>query len=259
MGGDPTIYARVDYLDDSAKLSDAEKAACRAVLKNLPVVFTFAPMNLLHYRVSFPPGSVQSVVVKYQQYPYEDTRGTGSYQLAYVLHPATLWDDFGPIQLSVTLPEGVRCATSVPLRRSDSPPAAAVPAAPTLHAAAAARPVAASAGPEAKYATFVATLNSRSEKSGELFVALDKSDWNDPSSRRPVSAPTSAAHVSEGANTPSEATGADARGAAGPASAGSERAGLYVASAAALLLCAGGLVLFVRRAHNARSTRSQLS
>jgi len=258
MGGDPTIYARVDYLDEGAKISDAEKAACRAVLKNLPVVFTFAPMNLLHYRVSFPPGSERSVVVKYQQYPYEDTRGTGSYQLAYVLHPATLWDDFGPIRLSVTLPEGVRCATSVPLHRSDNPQAAAVPPAVRLHAAAA-RPVAASAGPEAKYATYVATLNRRSEKSGELLVALDKSDWNDPSSRRPVSAPTSAAHVPEEAKAPSEATGAAARGPAGPASAGSGRAGLYVASAAALLLCAGGLVLFVRRAHNARPARSQLS
>ena len=106
-GHDPTIYARVDYLDPKAKISDAEKASCRAILKNLPVIFTFAPMNLLHYRVKFGAGSTNTVMVEYQQFAYADTRGPKSYQLAYVLHPASLWDDFGPINLEVIVPEGV--------------------------------------------------------------------------------------------------------------------------------------------------------
>ena len=76
---DPTIYARVDYLDENANLTEAERAACKSVLKNLPVVFTFAPMNLLHYRVSFPARKTLVVAVNYQQYAYRDTRLPASY------------------------------------------------------------------------------------------------------------------------------------------------------------------------------------
>ena len=54
---DPTVYARVDYLDPKAKISEVERASCREVLDHLPVTFTFAPMNLLHYRVTFPARS----------------------------------------------------------------------------------------------------------------------------------------------------------------------------------------------------------
>jgi len=188
--GDPTVYARVDYFDEKAKLSPAEKTACKTVLKNLPVVFTFAPMNLLHYQVSFPAGSTKSVVVKYKQYPYEDTRGTGSYQLAYVLHPATLWNDFGPIHLKVNVPEGVKCLASVPIGNSDRPQPAANAAAvqrgqagstaPVRQQTAAiqpARPVVLPGSANIKFTTYVTTLNKRAEKSGELFIALDKAGW----------------------------------------------------------------------------------
>ena len=71
------------------------------MLKNLPVVFTFAPMNLLYYRVEFPPKATRVVAVSYKQYCYLDTKAPQSYQLAYVLHPASLWDSFGPINLKV--------------------------------------------------------------------------------------------------------------------------------------------------------------
>lgn len=114
--GDPTIYARVDYFNEKAKISAEEKAACRAVLKNLPVVFTFAPMNLLHYQVKFPANSKQVLTVRYRQYAYVDTKDPKSYQLAYVVHPASLWDEFGPINLEVTAPEGVGVRASVPCR-----------------------------------------------------------------------------------------------------------------------------------------------
>ena len=182
--GDPTVYARVDYLDENAKLSDAEKASCRAVLKNLPVVFTFAPMNLLHYRVSFPPGSRRTVVVKYAQHPYEDTAGAGSYQLAYVLHPATLWDDFGPIHLKINVPEGVRCVASVPMRTPGEQQAAranqaAAPVQPTGQTLRTRLPTTAApaAAPPVKHRTYAATLVETTDKSGELFIALDMADW----------------------------------------------------------------------------------
>jgi hypothetical protein len=110
---DPTVYARVDYLDPRAQLSESERQSCLAILKNLPVVFTFAPMNILHYRVSFAPKSTQKLTVAYRQYAYSDTRSPSSYQLAYVVHPASFWKEFGPINLEVAVPEGVDFQASV--------------------------------------------------------------------------------------------------------------------------------------------------
>lgn len=109
---DPTIYARVAYLDPKANISESEKASCKAILKNLPVIFTFAPMNILHYRVKFPAKSTQTLTVNYSQYAYSDTRSPSSYQLAYVIHPASLWKEFGPINLEVAVPEGVHFRAS---------------------------------------------------------------------------------------------------------------------------------------------------
>jgi len=114
LGSDPTIYARVDYLDPQAKISESEKASCKTILKNLPVIFTFAPMNILYYQVKFPAKSTQTLTVSYSQYAYSDTRSPSSYQLAYVLHPASLWQDFGPINLEVAVPEGISFRASVP-------------------------------------------------------------------------------------------------------------------------------------------------
>ncbi|MHC4499986.1 MAG: hypothetical protein ACYS21_12830 [Planctomycetota bacterium] len=111
---DPTIYARVDYLDPKAKISESEKASCKAILKNLPVIFTYAPMNILHYRVSFPAKSTQTLTVSYGQYAYSDTHAPSSYQLAYVVHPASFWQDFGPINLEVAVPQGVPFRASLP-------------------------------------------------------------------------------------------------------------------------------------------------
>jgi len=110
---DPTIYARVAYLDPRANISESEKASCKAILKNLPVIFTFAPMNILHYNVKFPAKSTQKLTVSYSQYAYSDTRSPSSYQLAYVLHPASLWKEFGPINLEVAVPEGIGFRASV--------------------------------------------------------------------------------------------------------------------------------------------------
>ena len=64
------------------------------------------------------------MTVSYSQYAYADTRGSGSYQLAYVLHPATLWKEFGPIHVKVELPKGIACRPRLPLSRDQKETAA---------------------------------------------------------------------------------------------------------------------------------------
>jgi hypothetical protein len=160
---DPTIYARVDYLDEQAKITEAEEASCRAVLKNLPVVFTFAPMNLLHYRVTFPADTTQTLTVAYSQYAYADSRRPASYQVAYVLHPASLWDDFGPINVEVACPEGVAFAASVPCtRHAVEKRKTAGPGMPGM------------GNEERTFAIYRGTIK---HKTGELFLAVDADAW----------------------------------------------------------------------------------
>ena len=151
---DPTIYARVDYLDPKAKISESEKASCKAILKNLPVIFTFAPMNILHYRVSFPGKSTRTLTVSYNQYAYSDTRVPSSYQLAYVVHPASFWQNFGPINLEVAVPEGVRFRASVSCDSKGLQE----------------RQVFLNSDEKAQFETYRAVVN---EKTGELYLAVD--------------------------------------------------------------------------------------
>ena len=75
---DPAVYTQIDYLDPSARLDPAEKAACKETLKNLSRAFAIAPMNLLYYRIAFPPRSTRLVGVAYGQYAYVDTVGGGA-------------------------------------------------------------------------------------------------------------------------------------------------------------------------------------
>ncbi|NQT91364.1 MAG: hypothetical protein HQ559_01285 [Lentisphaerae bacterium] len=152
---DMTTYARVDYLDKDSSIGERDRDACNTILKNLPVIFTFAPMNLLHYRVTFPAGSEKKVAVSYSQFAYLDTSGTHSYQLAYVVHPASLWERFGPITLSVKVPEGVTMVSSVPCERKREE---------EKHTAG--RPV--------RYVTYGTTV---ADKTGELFVGIDAGGW----------------------------------------------------------------------------------
>ena len=156
----------MDYLDPNANITAEEKESCKAILKHLPVVFTFAPMNLLHYRAKFPARRTRLVAVSYSQYAYADTRGSGSYQLAYVLHPATLWNDFGPIHLTVQVPKGIACKASVPLE-----PAGQVtdPAAPTDNTF---------VPTSGTFSVYTATLADSKDKSGELFAGIDKAAWD---------------------------------------------------------------------------------
>jgi len=158
---DPTIYARVAYLDPKAKISESEKASCKAILKNLPVVFTFAPMNILHYHVKFPAKSTQRLTVSYSQYTYSDTRSPSSYQLAYVLHPASLWKDFGPINLEVAVPEGISFRASVPCDNDGVKKGRVDPY----------NPYNADKGP---FNIYKAELK---QKTGELYLAVEANGW----------------------------------------------------------------------------------
>jgi hypothetical protein len=186
LTADPTVYARLDYLDPNAKISADEKASCQAILKNLPVVFTFAPMNLLHYQVKFPARATRTVTVSYRQYAYADTRGSGSYQLAYVLHPATLWNEFGPIHVRLEVPAGICCKASTamqctgegqagtgaatvstrglgPLNDKAEPKSANLPGN---------RP------PRPSVDVYEATLADPEQKQGELFVGIGRAQWD---------------------------------------------------------------------------------
>ncbi len=155
---DPTIYARVDYLDQNAKISESEKASCKTILKNLPVIFTFAPMNILHYNVKFPAKSTQTLTVTYGQFAYSDTRSPSSYQIAYVVHPASLWQDFGPINLEVAVPEGVRFRASVPCKNGGIEERMTHP-------------------PKAQKERFNIYKADLKQKTGEIFLAVDARSW----------------------------------------------------------------------------------
>lgn len=161
---DPTIYARVDYLDPEAKLSPRDKASCENALKNLPVVFTFAPMNLVYYRATFPANSTRTLTVSYKQFMYSDTREPKSYQLAYVVHPASMWKNFGPINLEITVPEGVSIRTSVDSRHKsteDRDPPADLP----------------SSKPQEKSRCDIHQAVIK-DKTGELYIAIDSDAWS---------------------------------------------------------------------------------
>jgi len=155
---DPTIYARVEYLDPKAKISESEKESCKAILKNLPVVFTFAPMNILHYQVKFPANSTQTLTVSYSQYAYSDTHSPSSYQLAYVLHPASLWDEFGPIKLEVAVPEGIDFRASVPCENNGAEE----------------RRISQYVSRKRKFNIYKAELE---QKTGELYLAVEANGW----------------------------------------------------------------------------------
>lgn len=164
---DPTVYARIDYLDANARISAGEKESCQAILVDLPVVFTFAPMNLLHYQVKFPAGKTVTLSVAYRQYAYLDTREPRSWQIAYVVHPASLWKEFGPIGIEVAAPPGVAVAGSMPLgtetiEERDPPKELYLPS-PLMQ--------------KKSYAIRRATLDRKEQKTGEVFFAVDAEAW----------------------------------------------------------------------------------
>lgn len=167
---DPTIYARVDYLDPKANLAARDKASCETVLKNLPVVFTFAPMNLVYYRAKFPANSTRTLTVSYKQFMYADTREPSSYQLAYVVHPASMWKDFGPINLEIAVPEGVPIRSSVACRQTGTEDREKAPE----NRGSPPHPDAPGSTKKTRCDVYQAVVQ---DKTGELFVAIDSDAW----------------------------------------------------------------------------------
>jgi len=159
---DPTIYARVSYFDEKAKITGDEKRACKSILKNLPVIFTFAPMNILYYQAKFKPDETVKLTVSYNQHAYADSEGRGSYQLAYVVHPASLWDNFGPINLTVTVPTGVPFKASVPCVTAMTQTVSNL----------------------ANAKNNVVYTGTVEDKIGELFVAVDAMSWDKPNHKK---------------------------------------------------------------------------
>jgi len=148
---DSTVYARVDYLDP---LTPAPlRRRLESILAHLPVVFTFVPMNLIHTQVTFAAKSTERVQFAYDQFGNEDTASPRSYQVAYVIHPASFWDSFGPIQLDVAAPERVSVRASVPLSRG-KPEASKDSPVPSIH-----------------YQGLVPS------KTGELYLGLAADEW----------------------------------------------------------------------------------
>jgi hypothetical protein len=158
---DFATYARVDYFDPNLASTDAQREVCQRILKNLPVTFTFAPMNLLHYQAKFPPKSERTVTVSYRQHAYLDTAGAESYQLAYVIHPASLWKDFGPIHLTIRAPDGVALKASVACDKAGTEEK-------EVRRDGSGKPV------KQAYATYRAVVG---DKTGELFVGIDAAGW----------------------------------------------------------------------------------
>jgi len=161
---DPTIYARTEYINPNAGLTEGEEASCEAVIKNLPVTFTFAPMNLLHYTAKFPARSTRTLTVSYKQFAYADTREPASFQLAYVVHPASLWKEFGPIELEVAVPEGLGVRASVPCREAGVEERELPKDLPGIT-------------PDKTKVKVALHRTTVTQKTGELFLAVDADGW----------------------------------------------------------------------------------
>lgn len=146
-GCDETLYARVDYFNPHLVVDADRRAVCKDILDHLPVTFTFAPMNLIRTIVTFPKQSTTVLRFTYSQHPFEDTVAPATYQLGYLVHPASFWDHFGPIRLTVRAPKGVLVRASVPTKRT---------------------------GVRGGMATYAGTVQS---KTGELLVAVPSQNW----------------------------------------------------------------------------------
>ena len=84
-----------------------------------------------------------------------------------MVHPASLWSKFGPINLEVEVPQGVRFAASVPCGKPEIRPASVMQTA-SKHSVK-------HAIDQQPRAVYQATVN---DKTGELFLAVDAGDWD---------------------------------------------------------------------------------
>ena len=135
-------------------------------------------MNLLALPGQVPAARHADGDGDYRQYAYADTRGSGSYQLAYVLHPATLWKEFGPINVDVAGAQGHRLQGVGGHRnaraRSRLTPGLAANDAERCRAWFRHRPRRKSIA----QTSIRSRLTEPGQKSGELFVGIDKAAWD---------------------------------------------------------------------------------
>lgn len=105
------IYAREEYLD-SRNLPKDLKKHLMTVLRNLPVTFAFAPVNMTVYDVAFAPGQKRMVAVEVSQLPSIDGREPVTAQFEYIMKTARYFEEFDHINLEVRAPSGTALAIS---------------------------------------------------------------------------------------------------------------------------------------------------
>ena len=105
------IYAREEYLNARNLPKDLKKHLM-TVLKNLPVTFAFAPVNMTVYEVAFAPGQKRTVAVEVNQLPSIDGREPVTAQFEYIMKTARYFKEFDHINLEVRAPKGTKLTIS---------------------------------------------------------------------------------------------------------------------------------------------------
>jgi hypothetical protein len=119
VSSDEAIYTRVEAFNPHIVVDPEKRAICKEILDNLPVTFTFAPMNLIRTTLTVPKRSTSLLGFTYAQRAFDDTAQPSSYQLAYLVHPASFWQQFGPINVTIEVPKGIPVRASVPTSRTE--------------------------------------------------------------------------------------------------------------------------------------------
>ncbi len=75
-----------------------------------------ARLGFLFFHLDLPPGAMRSVVVRYRQRASVDRAAhvNPTYRFDYLLSPAKRWAAFGPIDVTVRVPEDARFASTLP-------------------------------------------------------------------------------------------------------------------------------------------------
>jgi hypothetical protein len=75
-------------------------------------------MGWLLFHLDFAPGQSRTVTVQYQHRPTEDLAAhvNPTFTYEYLLSPAKSWAGFGPLEVTLRLPEKTRLSTALPFR-----------------------------------------------------------------------------------------------------------------------------------------------
>ncbi len=91
-----------------------------------------ARIGFLLFHVDLVPGQKRALVVRYDQRPTLDREAhvNPTYAFDYLLSPARRWAGFGPLDVSVRVPDGVRFTSAFPFHRDGDTYRAALPGLP---------------------------------------------------------------------------------------------------------------------------------